>query len=96
MQVPKDLHIQLSNLKKELQGKYPIATLALFGSYSRGEQTQESDIDLLVEFNERIGSDFILLAEEIEQKLGKKVDLVSKKGLKEKYFNQIKEELIYV
>lgn len=96
MQVPKDLHIRLTSLKKELQGKYPIASLALFGSYSRGDQTLESDIDLLVEFNAKIGSDFILLAEEIERRLGRKVDLVSKKGLKEKYLNQIKDELIYV
>lgn len=79
-----------------MQGRYPISALALFGSYSRGDQGQESDIDIMVEFNGRIGSRFILLAEELEEALGHKVDLVSRNGIKDKYFEAIKPDLIYV
>ena len=86
----------LGRLKARLMKKYPIASLALFGSYARNEQTPLSDIDILVEFNGRMGSNFIDLANEIENALGVKVDLISKKGLKERYLKAIEPELIYV
>ena len=76
--------------------KYPIKSLAIFGSYSRNEHTNLSDVDLLVDFNERIGIRFIDLADELENIIGVKVDLVSKNGVKEKYLNVIKPDLIYV
>ena len=96
MRTTEEIREQLKTLKIKLQNKYPIASLAIFGSYSRNEQTNNSDIDLLVEFNGKIGSNFITLADEIEQELGNHVDLVSKNGIKEKYFNRIKSDLIYV
>ncbi|MDW3210016.1 MAG: nucleotidyltransferase family protein [Reichenbachiella sp.] len=79
-----------------LSAKYPIKSLAIFGSYARNEQTKESDLDLCVEFNDKIGSQFIDLADEIEEFIGFKVDLVSKNGIKDRYFQSIKDELIYV
>jgi len=39
---------RLREHKNELQQKFPIARLALFGSYARGEQNENSDIDILV------------------------------------------------
>ena len=79
-----------------LFNKYPIQSLAIFGSFSRKEQTESSDLDILVEFKENIGIKFIDLADELEQLLGIKVDLVSKKGIKEKYLRAIENDLIYV
>ncbi len=79
-----------------LYEKYPIKTIAIFGSYARKEQTEMSDLDLLVEFKERIGVRFIDLADEIEGITGERVDLVSRKGIKEKYFQAIQTDLIYV
>lgn len=70
--------------------------MAIFGSYAREEQTKNSDLDIIVEFNDKIGIRFIDLAEELEKIVGLKVDLVSKKGVKEKYLQEIKSELIYV
>lgn len=87
---------QLSMLKPQLQNNYPIKTLAVFGSLSRGDATDESDIDILVEFYKPVGMDYIRLALELENYLHRKVDLVSKGGLKEKYFNAISKDLIYV
>lgn len=86
----------LSKLKVRLKEKYPIASIALFGSYARNEQTPLSDVDILIEFNGRMGSNFVDLANEIENALGIKVDLISKKGLKERYLKAIESELIYV
>ncbi|MGB1004792.1 MAG: nucleotidyltransferase family protein [Salibacteraceae bacterium] len=82
--------------KSSLFGRYPIKSLAIFGSYSRGDQNESSDIDILVEFNGKIGLKFIDLADEIERLLGKHVDLVSKNGVKKKYFESIYSDLIYV
>ncbi len=91
-----DLLLKLRDLKKKLSKKYPIASMALFGSYSRNEQFSHSDIDILVELNGKIGSKFIDLAEELESALGSKVDLVSRNGIKSKYLRAIEEDLIYV
>ena len=70
--------------------------MAIFGSYSRREQTDSSDLDILVEFSDRIGIRFVDLADDLESIIGFKVDLVSKKGVKEKYLVSIDSDLIYV
>ncbi|MBN1637805.1 MAG: nucleotidyltransferase domain-containing protein [Ignavibacteriales bacterium] len=82
--------------KKRLLIKYPIRAIAIFGSYSRNEQNKRSDLDIMVEFNGDIGIRFIDLADELEELLGLKLDVVSKNGIKERYYQQIKSELIYV
>lgn len=88
---------QLLTLNKQvLFNKYKIKTLAIFGSYARNEANENSDIDILVDFNEIVGIEFIDLAKELENLIGFRVDLVSRKGIKPKYFDYIKEELIYV
>lgn len=86
----------LSIHKNELYSKYPIQSLAIFGSYSRKEETAKSDLDILVEFKDKIGIRFIDLADDIEKIIGIRVDLVSKNGIKEKYLNAINSDLIYV
>jgi hypothetical protein len=90
----------LATLRKhlpELQKKYPIASLELFGSYARNEQTPESDVDILVEFNEPIGWEIVDIVEYLEKLLDvKKVDLVSKKFIKPHYRPYIEEDIIHV
>ena len=92
----KEIKSTLSNHKEHLFRDYPIKSMAIFGSYSRKEQSDNSDLDILVEFNDRIGIRFVDLAEELENLIGFKVDLVSKKGIKEKYLRIIDSDLIYV
>jgi uncharacterized protein len=96
MKITPEIKAKLEIHKKVLFEKYPIKDLAIFGSYARNEQQPTSDLDLMVEFHSRVGSEFIELADELEEILGIKVDLVSKKGIKERYFERIKEDLIYV
>ena len=86
----------LREVKSVLLADYPIKELALFGSVSRADDNEESDVDILVEFMQPVGMEFIELAYRLEKILNRKVDLVSKHGIKEKYFNEIKSELIYV
>jgi len=86
----------LKNAKPTLLMNYPIKHLAVFGSVSRMEDNENSDVDILVEFNRNVGMEFIHLAYELEKILKRKVDLVSRNGIKEKYFKEIESELIYV
>ena len=86
----------LNSHRNRLFRDYPIKTMAIFGSYSRREQTDSSDLDILVEFSDRIGIRFVDLADDLENIIGFKVDLVSKKGIKEKYLLSINSDLIYV
>ena len=56
--------------------------LRLFGSVARGEERPDSDVDLLVALRDDCGfEDYLALAEELEKLLGRKVDLVSERGL---------------
>ncbi len=86
----------LKEQKQKLLNSYPIKSMAIFGSYSREDQNENSDLDILVEFDGKIGVRFIDLADELEKAVGFKVDLVSKNGIKPKYLNAIKKELKYV
>lgn len=87
---------KLKLAKPVLLKDYPIRHLALFGSVSRLEDNENSDVDIMVEFDRPVGMEFIHLCYELEKILNRKVDLVSRNGIKEKYFNQLKEDLIYV
>lgn len=86
----------LHQLKPELIEKYHISSIGLFGSVVRGDYNDLSDIDIIVDFSQPIGVEFIDLADYIESKLDKNIDLVSKKGIKQKYLQAIESEIIYV
>ena len=82
--------------KSRLFYSCPIKSLAIFGSFARNEGDENSDLDIIVEFNDRIGVRFIDLANELEKLMELKVDLVSRKGIIERYLKSIEEDLIYV
>lgn len=65
----------------EICERNDIEFCALFGSYARGEATEESDIDLLVRFSKPKGIEWLDAAFEIEDTLGRKVDLITEKSL---------------
>ncbi len=96
MKTLQDVRSALLKHKHQLFLAYPIKSIAIFGSFARNEQTESSDLDLMVEFNDKIGIQFIDLADEIEDYIGLKVDLVSRKGVKDRYLQAIKSDLIYV
>jgi predicted nucleotidyltransferase len=86
----------LEQLKPELAAKYHVQTLALFGSVVRDDFNAGSDVDILVDFSAPIGIEFIDLADYIERKLNRRVDLVSRKAIKEPYYRAIEGEIVYV
>jgi predicted nucleotidyltransferase len=89
-----DILDRLKNQKNALCEKYPIHRIALFGSWSRGEQQMDSDVDILVDVDPTIGLGFVSLADELEQLLGLKVDLVSRRAIRASLWKQIEPELI--
>jgi len=86
----------LAQLKPELTRRFHVQSLGLFGSVVRDDFSPSSDIDIIVDFDRPIGIEFIDLAQYIEQRLRNKIDLVSRNGLKEKYFKAIEREIVYV
>lgn len=86
----------LEQLKPELAQRFHVQSIGLFGSVVRDDFSPSSDIDIIVDFDRPVGVEFIDLAQYMEQCLQKKVDLVSRKGIKDKYFKAIEQEIVYV
>lgn len=86
----------LAKDKPELQKRFKVSRMALFGSYARGDQQPNSDVDILVDVDPSIGLDFVTLAERIEKILGVSVDLVSSRAVNSRTMKFIKSELVYV
>lgn len=83
----------------QVQQKYHVRQLGIFGSFVRGEQAETSDVDLLVEFdpNARFGLlTFCQLENDLSELLQCKVDLVMKDGLKPRIGERILQEVIYL
>lgn len=86
---------RLRESKRRLQLEFPLRRLALFGSYARGTSVPgQSDVDILVEVEPSIGLGFVTLAERLEELLGHKVDLVSRRAIKPSLWKLIEPELI--
>jgi predicted nucleotidyltransferase len=87
----------LAQNKERLAQKYPLKSLALFGSYARGTQVEgSSDIDLLVDFSEPVGMELVELVMDLESILNHRVDVVTYNAVKDRLFHFIKEDLEYV
>ena len=87
------------NIIKDFFSKQPVLKAYLFGSYGRGSESSDSDIDLLVEldYSQPIGLEFIHMKLDLQELLSKKIDLVSARGLS-KYIQPIldkEKKLIY-
>ena len=86
----------LKDNKADLATRYHLTSIGIFGSFAREDFKDDSDIDLLIDYDQPLGIEFIDLAEELEKILNRKVDLVSKNGIKPKYLEEIEKDLIYV
>nr|WP_295930762.1 nucleotidyltransferase family protein [uncultured Dyadobacter sp.] len=86
----------LKELKPELVDKYHVSSIGLFGSIVRNDFTANSDVDIIVDFSQPVGIEFIDLANLIEDRIGKPVDLVSRNGVKPRYYSEIAPEIVYV
>ncbi len=97
----------ISILKEELsylRDKYGVERIILYGSFAKGTQNKKSDIDILVDLRKTLGLEFIALADTLEEKLGRKVDITTlehfKESLKKPRYkhiaDDIKKSMIYV
>jgi len=86
----------LSANKEKLISKYHLKSIGIFGSFTREDFTEDSDIDILIDYDQPLGIEFIDLADELERILKRKVDLVSQNGIKPKYLEEIQKDLVYV
>jgi predicted nucleotidyltransferase len=88
----------LRDHRPELQRRFGICSLGVFGSYVRGEQKRGSDLDILVEFDDRVLSlfDFVEIEHYMSDLLGVKVDLVEKSTLKPAIGRHVLEEVLTV
>jgi predicted nucleotidyltransferase len=93
----KDILNTLRDIKPILQQDYYLTELALFGSYARDEQTEKSDIDIMVVTNGGSFRDYCNLYYKLEESFPKHtVQMVNKLAIKPPYFERLKNDLLYV
>ena len=81
---------------KGLFKKYGVCKMGLFGSFVKNKNKKTSDVDVLVEFNKATFDNYIGLRAELEEKLHKKIDLVSIKALKRRIKQYILKEIEWI
>jgi predicted nucleotidyltransferase len=84
-------------MRSELEEHYHVSSIGIFGSYSRRDQTEQSDLDLVVEFDRPIGMmAFVHLKNLLSDRLALRVDLVTPDGLHPLIRDQVMHEVVYV
>ncbi len=83
--------------KPYLQEHFGVEEIALFGSYARGEEKADSDVDILVKIKIKTLRNYFSLLDYLEAKFHKRIDLVTKhNGLSERFVRIISKDIIYV
>jgi uncharacterized protein len=91
-----EIENKLKAIKPSLSAKFYVDKIGYFGSFVRNEQTENSDIDIIVSFNKPLGWAFFELQELLEKELSRKVDLGSVKALKEQLKDIILKEVKFI
>jgi hypothetical protein len=87
----------LTEASPEIAGRFGVKRLRLFGSTARDEAREDSDVDILVEFAAPATFDgYFGLLHFLEERLGRSVDLVTEKGLKERVRPYVEKDAILV
>jgi predicted nucleotidyltransferase len=90
-----ELRARLAAALPALRAAHPIRSIGVFGSWARGEQTPESDVDLLIEFDAPVGFfEFFDIQEKLETVLGVRVDLVTPRGLRPQLVDRVMRDLL--
>ncbi len=96
MKTKSDIESKLRAIKPVLANKYHVRSIGYFGSYATGQQTDQSDLDLLVEFSRPVGWEFFTLERFLEQSLELRVDLVTHNALKAQIRDSILKQVRYI
>jgi len=87
----------LGQYKQELEEKFKVKEIGIFGSTIREEQRQTSDIDLLVDFKDEADLfDLMGLGLFLEEKLNQRVDVVPKRAIREEIKDRVLKEVVYL
>ncbi len=96
MSSKEDIIKKLKEIKPFLQQQFSISEIALFGSYARNEQTEKSDIDIMVQFAKPSLRNLCNSSEKLEEIFkGIDVQIVSRGAIKPNYFEYVKQDLLY-
>lgn len=90
-----EIENKLKAEKDYLKSQYHVEKIGLFGSFARDEQTETSDIDLLVEFSRPVGFEFLDLKDYLETIFDRPVDLVTPNAIKPYMKDEILSEVQY-
>jgi uncharacterized protein len=97
MKTLEEIKQTLRQTKPLLQEQYRVTQLGIFGSYARGEQTQTSDIDILIDYDQAPTLfKLVELRDYLAEVMGMKVDVVTKKGLKPRIQERVLAEVVYI
>ena len=97
MKTIKELKRVLEKHRQELESKFKVSEIGIFGSYVRETQTKISDVDILVKIDDSISLlDLVKIENYLTSLLGVKVDLIPKEDLRQELRERILKETIYV
>jgi predicted nucleotidyltransferase len=85
----------LKSHANDIKTRFCVRRIGIFGSFARGEQKESSDIDILVEFEKPTFRNFMNLSFYLENLLGRKVDLVTVKGLHPRIRPYVEKDVIW-
>ncbi|MFI5222348.1 MAG: nucleotidyltransferase family protein [Bacteroidia bacterium] len=91
-----DIETKLQQIKPLLTDKFHVSSIGYFGSFATAQQTEISDLDLLVEFSQPVGWEFFTLESFLEKSLGLRVDLVTRNALKDRIKESILKQVKYI
>jgi len=85
----------LRDHEQEIKSRFAVRRIGLFGSFVRGEETKESDIDILVEFEDPTFRNFMNLAFFLEDIFSRRVDLLTPEGISHRIRPYVEKEVIW-
>ena len=91
-----DIRARLKEIKPILKERWGVTELAVFGSVSREEATENSDVDIMFDYEKPLGLDIVTLGDFLEAELGYKVDLLSRQAIRPRVWSFIQGEMCYV
>ena len=83
----------LRSHEQEIKGRFAVRRIGLLGSFVRGKETKESDIDILVEFEDPTFRNFMNLAFFLEDLFGRRVDLLTPERISHRIRPYVEKEV---
>ena len=96
METPREIENKLKSVKPYLKEEFGIKQIGYFGSFAKGDYHNDSDLDILVTFNRKIGWKYFDLQDYLESAIGRKVDLVTERSLRKQWKQAILQQVKYI